>query len=421
MRIRTLLTIPLIAAASLMGCSSDAPTEPAPTGGGPTEPAGRTDSVRFDVQWQPNARVLDENVMSSVQSIDSLRKTFRFATGIPSVDSIRAGDVIVFGNYTLRKVRTVSVNSGVKTIYTDTCAITDAIRDGDIAWDLGIRFDPAHVRPHPQFGKAVRGSAPDTFGVQFERGDYEYAVGIKLLGDRMNIDIRALKKIHDAKVVELRAHGVIYRNRALGRVMIRNGRLMEFDARNDFSAGDLTLSINSAGSGDDLGIEFELPLLVIPIPQAPIFTFEAKTVFVINAVVPVDGSCLMKARFKYDADGGFKYVDGQNVQSIAQLRGDKVTKEGEPRTGASTPVGFNWGVGLPKLEVKLLGTPIAWVQNGFLIGGDFTPFFPPCQQARARFIGAAGYGIGAFGFTLASGSRTLWDKETVFLKTGQCP
>ena len=404
------------------GCSSDEPVGPGDNnGGGPTEPAGRKDSVRFDVEWQPNARVLDTDDMSRVQSIDSVRKTFRFTTGDPTIDSIRQGDVVIFGDYALRKVRSVSVSGNVKTVLTDTVAITDAIKNGDITWDYGVRFDPATVQRHPKFGKGSRAAAADTFGVQLEKGDYEYAVGIKLLTDRMNVNLRALKKIGGSKLAEFRAEGVIYKFRALGKVMIRNGRLIEYDARNEYAAGDVTLSINVAGSGNDIGIEVEIPMLVLPVPQMPVFKFEVKTLVVLNAVVPGDGSSLVKARFKYDVDGGFKYVDGQGVQSIAQLRGEEVTKANEPRTGASSPIAVSWGLALPKLELKFLDTPIGWVQTAYLIGGDYTPHFPACQQAKAQFIGAAGYGIGAFGFTLVSGSKTLWQKEHVFLKAGNCP
>lgn len=424
MRIRVLLPLLLIPIALIVqsGCSSDAPTQPTnTTTGNPTEPAGKKDSIRYEVEWQPNARVLDEQDMSRVQSVDSTSKTFRFTTGDPTIDAIKQGDIVIFGNYALRKVRSVSVSGGIKQVLTDTCAITDAIKNCDISWDYGIRFDPALVRRHPRFGKSSGVTAADTFGVQLERGEYEYAIGIKLLTDRMNINLRALKKIGGGKLAEMRADGVIYKYRALGKVMIRDGKLMEYDARNEYAAGDLTLSINAAGSGSDIGIEVEIPMLIIPIPQMPVFVFEVKTLIVMNASVPGDGSSLIKARFKYDVDGGFHYVNGGTVQSIAQLRGEEVTKQNEPRTGASSPIAISWGLALPKLELKFLDTPIGWIQSAYLIGGDYTPFFPPCQQAKAQFIGAAGYGIGAFGFTLISGSRTLWQKETVFLKTGQCP
>ncbi|MBC8146171.1 MAG: hypothetical protein H7X80_11355 [bacterium] len=359
--------------------------------------------------------------MQKIESIDSAQKTFRFTTGNATIDNLKAGDVVIFGDYTFRKVRSVSSFGNIKTVQTDSCAITDAIKNCNINWDYGVRFDPNVIKRHPKFGKRSAVTAADTFGVQLEKGDYEYAVGIKLLTDRMNVNVRALKKLAGSKVAELRADAVIYKSRALGKILIENGKLMEFEARNDFAAGDVTLELAAAGSGRDIGIEVEIPMLVLPIPQMPVFTFEVKTLIVINANVPGDGSSLIKARFKYDVDGGFKYVNGTSVRSIAQLRGDEVTKQNEPRTGASSGVAISWGLALPKLELKFLDTPIGWVQTAYLIGGDYTPAFPACQRAKAQFIGAAGYGIGAFGFTLASGSTTLWQKEYVFLKTAQCP
>jgi hypothetical protein len=417
---------PLVLALVLLaGCGDDAPVDPGPgpgtDDGSPTEPAGRKDSIRYEVEWKPGTRILDASDMARAQSIDSTRKTFRFTVGDPTIDSLKQGDVVVFGSYALRKVRSVSVSGGVKTVLTDTAAITDAIRNADITWDYGVRFDPSVMRRHPRFAKGARNAAADTFGVQLEKGDYEYGVAIKLLTDRARINVRALKKVGGSKLAEFRADAVIYKFRALGAVKIREGRLIEYDARNEYASGDVTLSIAAAGSGNDIGIEVELPMLVLPIPQMPILQFEVKTLVVLNASVPPDGSSLIKARFKYDVDGGFSYVDGKQVQSIAQLRGEEVIKENEPRTGASSPVAVSWGLALPKLELKFLDTPIGWVQTAYLIGGDYTPHFPACQQAKAQFIGAAGYGVGAFGFTLASGSKTLWQKEHIFLKTGNCP
>jgi hypothetical protein len=43
-----------------------------------------------------------------------------------------------------------------------------------------------------------------------------------------------------------------------------------------------------------------------------------------------------------------------------------------------------------------------------------------CQQATTSFIGAAGYSLGLFNISLASGSQTLWQKNDTLLQAGSC-
>ena len=86
---------------------------------------------------------------------------------------------------------------------------------------------------------------------------------------------------------------------------------------------------------------------------------------------------------------------------------------------ASLNGGF--GIGFPRTGFSLTGTQTSvWIQPAYLIGGDYT-MIPACQQAKAQFIGSTGYGLGALGVSVASGTKVLWQKEKVFLKAGQCP
>lgn len=421
-----LLILPLFI--TVAGCTEEtAPTNPGPPDestapGTPTEPAGMRDSIRFDVQWSPDARLFDTNdVKTAVVSVDTASFVYTFRKGSAKVDGIRTGDVLVLGDIALRKVKSVTDNGTTLTVRTDRAYITDAIVDGDISWDYGVRYDVKSVtNAFMKMGAKPTFIGGDTAGYQIKIGDLEYNFGMKFHPDWLKADIRVLKKKGNTKILDNRLEGVLYKFRALGKVTIKDRKLIEFDARNDYVAGDLTLSLNAAGSGTNLGIESDFTLLKYPIPQIPFFTIKIKALVVMNGVIPPEGSCLMKAKFSYDVDQGFSYTTGGALPKML-VRREEFDKIGsDPRTGAASAASLSFGLGFPRVELEFLNTRIAWIQPAYLLGGDYTAM-PACQQAKAQFIGSAGYGIGAFGITLASGSKTLWQKEKVLLKAGQCP
>jgi hypothetical protein len=414
----------LLAVVLLAGCGDDTPVNPDPgtVGGNPTEPAGIRDSIRFDVQWSPNARLLDTNdIRTSVVAVDTAHFVYTLRKGSAKVDGVKAGDVLVLGDIALRKVTSVADNGTTVTVRTDPAFITDAIVNGDISWDYGVRYDVKSVtNAFRKMGARPTFVGSDTAGYQIKMGDFEYNFGMKFHPDWLKADIRVIKKMGNTKVLDNRLEGILYKFRALGKVTIRDRKLIDFDARNDYVAGDLTLSLNAAGSGTNIGIESDFTLLKYPIPQIPFFTIKIKALVVMNGVVPPEGSCLMKARFRYDVDQGFSYTTGGALPRML-VRSEEFDKTGpDPRTGAASAASLSFGLGFPRVELEFLNTRIAWIQPAYLLGGDYTAF-PACQQAKAQFIGSAGYGIGAFGVTLASGSKTLWQKEKVLLKAGNCP
>lgn len=138
---------------------------------------------------------------------------------------------------------------------------------------------------------------------------------------------------------------------------------------------------------------------------------------VANAVVPLEGSSQVSARFKYDSEAGFTY-NGTSVEANAKAGTFSIDKN-IAQTGAAGAIGINWGIGFPRLELGMFGESLVpYVQTACLIGGDFT-FTPPCQQARAQFIGSCGYNLKILGISVLSGLKTLWQQEKVLLKAGQ--
>jgi hypothetical protein len=144
-----------------------------------------------------------------------------------------------------------------------------------------------------------------------------------------------------------------------------------------------------------------------------------KVQFVVNALVPAEGSSRVKASFSYDSDLGLSY-NGTTVETGGRLGavnfGEEVTE-----TGAAGPVGANFGMGFPRVELGIFGeTIVPWAQTAFLIGGSFT-MIPPCQTADAEFLGAAGLNLKFLGVKVNLGSHTLFRMKEELLRAGECP
>ncbi|MCX6225428.1 MAG: hypothetical protein NTV01_11885 [Bacteroidia bacterium] len=155
------------------------------------------------------------------------------------------------------------------------------------------------------------------------------------------------------------------------------------------------------------------PVMVGPIPVI----INVKVLFVINCVVPVDGSSQVEAKFEFNSTTGIKY-NGTEVSADASI-GDQSINKNKAQTGASSAIGVNFGLAFPRLEIGIFGEVIVpYIQTSFLIGGDYT-FTPPCQQAKAQFIGACGVDLSFFGFGY-SAKKTFWQEEKILLKSGDC-
>lgn len=400
-------------------CTETAVTPPNNNPGGTNDP---NNVVKFDVTWAPETKVIPKSDAGLIRSIDSINYGFTFQSGNPTIDALKNGDIIAVTDFVIRRVTSVQRSGSTVVVATEECKLTDAVTDADIAWDYGVSFTPQFfASAYSKMGRTPHIVTNDSLGVEFSAYGLKHSVSFKFKGESADIVITSVKEAGGQTVAEFRCEGTLNKFRQKGEIKISNRKLMTFENRNNQMNADFTLSATAAGSGNTVGLNVELPVFKFPIPQLPFFVFEIKCQVVLNMVVPPDGSTLLKARFIYEADQGIRYVDGSGFSAIANIRSEKVEKANEPRTGASSPISVSWGLGFPRTGFSLAGTETnVWIQPAYLIGGDYT-MLPPCQQAKAMFIGSTGYNLGALGVSLASGSKTLWSKETVLLKVGQCP
>lgn len=417
-----LLTLIALIITTFTACSDDNPTNPPGGGGGTNDPQNMT---RFDVEWSDKAVVFTESDMPQLQQIDSATFRFHFNATSEKAKSLKTGSIVVLNNYAIRKVTSVQNSGGKLIVHTEAAEITEAMKNADIAWNHGITVSPAMAAK--SFGKmagAVTTGTNDSIVVSFSSGKYSVEFTIKHKGEESEIKGKMTKK-HVAggasKTAMFTMSGTLKKFRSVGAIKIRDGKLEEYAVDNNGVDADFVFTAVAAGSGNDIGIEIPIPLLKFPLPELPFLIFDLKALVVINAVVPTDGSCDIGMRLKYKTNQGIEFdPQTKNVKTRSDMdwKGFSPTKAAQ--TAASGPIGVNFGMAYPKVELTIVGTKTgASIQASGLIGGDFT-MFPVCRQAKASAILAGGLTIGVDGLNTGI-SKTIWRKDTTFLKSGECP
>ena len=383
------------------------------------------DGTEFNVQWDPNTTLVNENQLALVKDADTDNHVYTFdAAGVASSGlDLSPGRILVIHGLALRKIASVQQVGPDLVVETEYATLTEAITEGTISWDRVIDFSPQTISTVTVAGQEVR---PWANGVvpqfKFTYGDYTYDIDWSLLGDKATFKFIVEKSLAGPSGAKFVAEGEIRSFRSKDLIEIQGNQLQEFDHELEGLEGDLTLTLVVAASGRDV-INFEptytlmkVPFMVGLLPVA----LTIKIQFVINASVPFEGSAQISTKFTYDSDLGLHY-DGTDVQSSARL-GDFTMGDEQTDVDAAAAIGVNFGIGFPRIGLSLAGESIVgWAQPAYLIGGSFT-FTPPCKEVKARFLGAAGFSLSFFGkgpkFT---GSITFFDEEKVLFRSADCP
>jgi hypothetical protein len=326
----------------------------------------------------------------------------------------------------LGEVRSVTPQGSNVVVQLQPTTLDKVFHKADIDWEQTVRFDASMV-PHvvDKEGKAhiMTPVAPDSFSLELEVGAHTYKIFWKMKGDDARVDLHVERKIAEALRARYSLSGTLKKFTTKAMVRMENGQLQQFDLSNNNIRGDCVMTVNCAGSGNEVvNLELPISLIKVPITIGPLVVMmDVKVQVVVNSIVPPDGSSLIDAHFSYESSTGFSFVGGQ-VKGLGSAGSYKMEKGSKTQTGASSAVAANFGLGFPRLEFKLFDADVLvpWVQTALLLGGDYAGGVRPCQQARAQFIGASGVDLKLFGHTLKRNVE-LWKLERVLLKTAECP
>jgi len=382
------------------------------------------DSTTFEVTWASDTVLIDEENLDLLVAADTENHTYTFdeaglaARGL----AVEADDVLVLHGLDVRRISTVTTDAGQLVVETASASLNEAITDGTMAWDRGIEFTPDQVKSFSFNGQAYPVPKDGTpIDLSLTIGEFTYHIQATLDGVKSDFTFTVSKEISAGIGAELVARGAIERFRSQNTYVFSGGELENAESGANGLRGEATLELVVAGSGDNYELlnlpvsVFTVPFTVGPIPVV----LDIKIRFIINMIVPVDGSARVSTGFAYDSDLGFQY-QGTQVTTSGGLAGHDI-EEGEHQTGASGHIAAIFGVGFPRVELSLPGgLATGWAQMAFQIGGTYGTT-PPCQTADATLLGSVGYQLSAFGLFGVSGVKTLFQEDRALLRTGDCP
>ena len=384
---------------------------------------GKSEGI-FNATFTEKTVYFDEKETNKdIISIDENRNIYSFNSSSAKAKQLKKGDIILIHGKALGKANKVTEQGNAIVVEAVEAKLNEAIEDGTIEWstycdfqpDMQLRaqIDDNYYSPIYKAGKNVN--------FEFEYGGLKYSIEMTMNKENANVKIEATKEA-GAGAVKLKCavEGKISALTSNNKIVYEKGKLKQFSNANNNLQGELTLSAIAAGSGNDF-LDLKLPVVLgaYPVMVGPIPTvITLKMQFVVNAVVPLDGSAKLSTKFTYNSETGFEYK-GLDKPEIKGKIGKYTIDKKDTDTGASSAIGVNFGIGFPRLEVGMFGKLVVpWIQTAFLIGGDFTSY-PACRTAKASFIGGCGYDLNFLGFN-NSGSMNLWNVEKEFLKVGDC-
>ncbi|HEM49485.1 MAG TPA: hypothetical protein ENO27_04655 [Caldithrix sp.] len=380
------------------------------------------ESFVYDVTYTDETVLIDSLLAESLVRIDSADYTYYFESNDPKILNLKADDILFIYGIALRRITNVTRNGNETMVETDYATLNEAIKDGEISWNKKISFSDGIVPVVQMKGTNIeyKSISGDSIDFEFKYGDYTYRIKFVFSDTRADILFEISKDLVKPITAKFQAKGYMENFYSKTEMEYKDSELTKFGQKNYDLKGELTLNLTVAGSGRD-EINFELPVVLLKFPFVvygiPV-TINIKVLFVVNCVVPVDGSSQVEVRFEYNSTTGIKY-NGIDVDVDASIGNQKMDKN-IAQTGASTAIGANFGLAFPRLEVAVFGDKIVpYVQTAFLIGGDYT-FTPPCQQAKSQFIGACGIDLSFLGFGY-SAKHVFWQEEKVLLQAGECP
>lgn len=336
--------------------------------------------------------------------------------------TLEVGDPLILDGIEAGRISVLDVDASGMYIETEQVPLNEFFTDGEISWDHGVEFTADTVKSIeiPGVGEfPVKADTP--INITFEQGPIKYELAVVLKKTSADFDFTVTKGIGAGVKARFTAKGQIERFRNKNQIIYESGQLTNYGHELKGMRGTTNLKLVMAGSGSD-AIDFKIPVPIMKIPFAVGYipaTLNVGAQFVVNAVVPIEGSAQVGTTFTYNSDLGFNF---NGTEVLAGGRAGTTTF-GDPihQTGAASAISANFGVGFPRVSLSIAGgTLVPWAQVAFLVGGAYTPGINPCQSADALFQGSAGYNLGVLGFALASGSKKLFEHKKELLRAGIC-
>jgi hypothetical protein len=406
-------------------------------GSSPEPPAspGRSEFVRdltslpgntFKVTWNPATVVIDRaTAVRALRSVSADDRVLVFDGAEPALSALEPGRVLVLERIALRKVAAVKRENGQLAVLTEAATLPEAIQDGEIRWNIPVRFDALMRASQPRarvWGLIPVVHAAQGYHLSGKKHDWTYDLTAVPGPQRVNLNVTVTKDLNGIEAA-LQATGYIPDFDTLASVSIAGGAVNQMSFENRNLGGEVDFTFTAATKDKPGGFgkkQLRLPAIL----KAPFFLGMLPLTLEIGSAITFTPGLgaknqLAKAKFHaaYSQLSGFSFAGGS---SGAQQNGSSDgTGEILDATGITNAgIGVVVGVSMPRLEFKLgtssivdmlekaLPTGIADVFARTFLGDLATKGLEGLEES-IKVEGAAHVQVVLVGTLLASGPISL--------------
>lgn len=381
----------------------------------------------YEVEYNEQTIILNDDNNDLIINLDSATNTYTFDGSRFNEDPEIGGVILVEGKL-LRKVKSVSKSGGNLVIETEDAALTDAIQNGEIAWEVtpewnnatSLKFDGVTVMTMPtEFNEKIEHT------ISYGGIDHKIEIEPKLVDGKVNsceFTFVMAKKIAGDATAAFTAKGTVKLPSQSTLIKIKEGKLDKFQSFNKGITADLDLSLSAAGSKSGNhslelpGIALSIPIRFIPTPSGPIplpipVSIDIGIQFVTQMTIPdVASSATASSKLSLTADGDFEYT-GASIKTEGKFGKDQITDgEFDAAANIGLPIDVQFGVAFPRVGLNIAGQELAYIHTGFTTGSSLK-WGPLCKSGYVKMVVEGGYELKVLGQTLAKKKEVFAERK----------
>src|SRR5690606_3084290 len=122
------------------------------------DPSWPADRVSIDVEWGDDVTLVDQPQLDLLKGMDLENHTYTFdAQGVADSGlDLSVGNILVIYNTSLRRITSVQQEGADLVVETEYAALTEAVKNGTLDWDVGIEFDPSRIVEASISGQSIQ-------------------------------------------------------------------------------------------------------------------------------------------------------------------------------------------------------------------------------------------------------------------------
>jgi len=228
--------------------------------------ASQHGTVQYNVTYQPNTVLFNPpDVESALKGVSADGSTYTLDSGSSLASQLKPGSVMFLAGIAIRKVQSVQTQGSNIVVSTTDADITDAIKEGHIAWAVPMDLSQAAMSEQPgQSGAFLEdlfaepaeadeegwlpGECGSIWSFEGTAGPMDYDICFTTSSSRLNIETK-IKIDHVGELIKAVGKGYIENVTDLGEIDIHDGQVAQMTS----GVSELHAHLDWNWLGEDLG------------------------------------------------------------------------------------------------------------------------------------------------------------------------